>query len=90
MARLFSTDIVIPKVRAAAKPLFEDGWVCKLHKRNIISVRGRDSTQILQNITTTDMRRFDTPERAAVYSGLLTVKGKMMFDAIIAKPKLAF
>jgi hypothetical protein len=36
------------------------------------------------------MRRFDTPERAAVYSGLLTVKGKMMFDAIIAKPKLAF
>jgi len=28
-------------------------------------------------------------ERAAIYTAFLTVKGKMMFDAIIAKPKLA-
>ena len=28
-------------------------------------------------------------DRAAIYTGLLTVKGKIMFDAIIAKPKLA-
>ena len=36
------------------------------------------------------MRLFQRePERAAIYSGFLTVKGKMMFDAIIAKPKLA-
>ena len=29
------------------------------------------------------------PERAAVYASLLTTKGKVMFDAIIAKPRLA-
>ena len=28
-------------------------------------------------------------ERAAIYTGFLTVKGKTMFDAIIAKPQLA-
>ena len=28
-------------------------------------------------------------KRAAIYTGFLTVKGKTMFDAIIAKPKLA-
>ena len=28
-------------------------------------------------------------ERAAIYTSLLTVKGKTMFDAIIAKPRLA-
>ena len=28
-------------------------------------------------------------ERAAIYTGLLTVKGKTIFDAIIAKPRLA-
>jgi len=36
------------------------------------------------------MRLFQQePERAAIYTGLLTVKGRVMFDAIIAKPKLA-
>ena len=28
-------------------------------------------------------------ERAAIYTGFLNVKGKTMFDAIIAKPRLA-
>ena len=28
-------------------------------------------------------------DRAALYTALLTNKGKVMFDAIIAKPKLA-
>jgi hypothetical protein len=35
------------------------------------------------------MKFFQTKERAAIYTHLLTVKGKVMFDAIIAKPKLA-
>jgi len=38
-----------------------------------------------------DLRLFQTEgeDRAAIYTSLLTVKGKVMFDAIIAKPKLA-
>lgn len=36
------------------------------------------------------MRKFEDVNRAALYTGFLSVKGKMMFDAIIAKPKLAF
>lgn len=52
-------------------------------------MRGRDATQILQNIVTNDMREFSDDNRAALYTGLLTNKGKVMFDAIIAKPKLA-
>jgi len=36
------------------------------------------------------MRLFQRePDRAALYTGFLTVKGKMMFDGVIAKPKLA-
>lgn len=62
----------------------------KLVDRSVISVRGRDSTAILHNTITNDMKLFQREEeRAAIYTGLLTVKGKVMFDAFIAKPKLA-
>ena len=90
--RLFSNQ-VIPKLTnpsKKAKHIFEEAWITKLNSRTIFSVRGRDSTQILQNTVTNDMRLFDqNPERAALYTAFLTVKGKVMFDAIIAKPRLA-
>lgn len=31
----------------------------------------------------------EDPDRAAIYTSFLNVKGKIMFDAIICKPKLA-
>ena len=88
--RFFSQLIPkIPKTKST-KHLFEDAWVTKMEKRNVISVRGRDSTSILQNVATTNMKLFaGNEDRAALYTGFLTVKGKLMFDAIIAKPKLA-
>lgn len=90
--RNFSSVEVIPKISkpVSNRALFEDAWVSKLSSRSVISVRGRDSTAILQNVGTTDMRKFEDVNRAALYTGFLSVKGKMMFDAIIAKPKLAF
>ena len=57
----------------------------------MISVRGPDATSFLQGLTTQDMRIFEReePDRAALYTGFLNVKGKIMFDAFIVKPKLA-
>ena len=95
--RFFSTnqDALIPKMppKKLSNPnaVFEEGWVTKQPHRSVISVRGRDSTNLLQNITSTNMKTFEAegPERAALYASLMTTKGKVMFDAIIAKPKLA-
>ena len=70
--------------------MFEDAWVSKLAHRSVISVRGKDSTAILQNVGTTDMRKFEDVDRAALYTSFLSVKGKMMYDAFVARPKLAF
>ena len=93
LKRCFSTsEQIIPKMpkKKASNAIFSDGWITKLQHRNVISVRGRDSTSILQNTITNDMRLFAREEdRAALYTGLLTNKGKVMFDAIVAKPKLA-
>lgn len=88
----FSSVEVIPKIikPVTNRALFEDAWVSKLSRRSVISVRGQDSTAILQNVGTTDMRKFEDVDRAALYTSFLSVKGKMMFDAIVAKPKLAF
>ena len=71
--------------------LFKDAWVTKLINRSVLSVRGRDATSLLQNVSTTDMGTFkrEGPERAALYSSFLNIKGKTMFDAFIVKPKLA-
>jgi folate-binding Fe-S cluster repair protein YgfZ len=57
----------------------------------VLSVRGRDATGLLQNVSTTDMTTFkkEGADRAAIYSAFLNVKGKTMFDAFIVKPVLA-
>jgi folate-binding Fe-S cluster repair protein YgfZ len=57
----------------------------------VISIRGSSATTILQNLITQDMKLFKDEglSRAAVFTAFLTVKGKVMFDAIIVKPRLA-
>ena len=70
--------------------LFSAAWITKLTNRSVISIRGRDATDLLQNTSTQDMKVFDeSDERAAVYTSFLTVKGKTMFDAFVVKPRLA-
>ena len=63
----------------------------KLNERSVISIRGPTATTILQNLITQDMKIFKEEglNRAAIFTAFLTVKGKVMFDAIIVKPKLA-
>ena len=83
---------MIPQLqrKTGQRNVFQDAWVTQLTHRSVLSVRGRDATAILQNTATNDMKLFQREQdRAAIYTGFLTVKGKMMFDAIIAKPKLA-
>jgi hypothetical protein len=66
----FSSVEVIPKIikPVTNRALFEDAWVSKLSRRSVISVRGQDSTAILQNVGTTDMRKFEDVDRAALYT----------------------
>jgi len=74
----------------AKVPIFNSAWVTKLSERSVLSVRGKDAKALLHNVSSTDLSLFDSePERAAVYAGFLSVKGKLMYDGIIAKPKLA-
>ena len=63
----------------------------KINERSVISIRGPTATTILQNLITQDMKIFKEEglNRAAIFTAFLTVKGKVMFDAIIVKPKLA-
>lgn len=69
---------------------FSDTWVTKLINRSVLSIRGRDATDLLQNTSTQDMRMFnESADRAAIYTSFLTVKGKTMLDAFVVKPKLA-
>jgi folate-binding Fe-S cluster repair protein YgfZ len=66
------------------------GWVTKLNNRSVLSVRGPDSTHFLQGLISNDMRLFEREkERAALFTCFMNVKGKVLFDAIIAKPLLA-
>ena len=85
---------IIMKNRAQATPnasLEGVGWVSHLRNRRVISVRGPDSQQFLQGLMTSDINHFkkDGKQRAAIFTTFLTVKGKIIFDAIIAKPLLA-
>ncbi len=57
----------------------------------MISVRGPDSQSFLQGLMTQDINMFkkDGSERAAIFTTFLNVKGKIIFDAILAKPLIA-
>jgi len=67
-----------------------EGWLSKLPNRCIISVRGKDTTGFLQQLTSQDMRLFEREkDRAALYTCFLNPKGRVQHDAIIAKPLLA-
>ena len=49
----------------------------QLTKRSVLSVRGKDAKSLLHNVSTTDMEMFDKEkDRAAVYAGFLTTKGR--------------
>ncbi len=67
------------------------GWITKLNSRRVISVRGPDSQLFLQGLMTQDINMFkkDGSERAGIFTTFLNVKGKIIFDAILAKPLIA-
>jgi folate-binding Fe-S cluster repair protein YgfZ len=68
------------------------GWITKLESRKIISIRGADSQSFLQGLMTQDINLFKKEggtNRAALFTTFLNVKGKLLFDALLAKPLLA-
>jgi folate-binding Fe-S cluster repair protein YgfZ len=67
------------------------GWVTKLDSRKVLSIRGPESQTFLQGLMTSDINQFkkDGMERGAIFTTFLNVKGKIIFDAIIARPLLA-
>ena len=66
-----------------------NGWVTRLDRRKVLSIRGPDAKAFLQGLMTQDMELFKKEDRAAIFTTFLTVKGKIIFDAVIAKPLLA-
>lgn len=62
----------------------------QLTDRSVISVRGPKSTEFLQKLTTQDMNLFEKREqRASLFTAFLNVKGRVLFDCIVVKPRLA-
>jgi hypothetical protein len=54
-SRFFSKELVpklLQKPATRSNAIFSEGWVTKLVNRSVISVRGRDSTALLHNIST--------------------------------------
>lgn len=53
-------------------------------------MRGPDATKLLQDLMTQDISLFNSePNRAALNTAFLNVKGKVLYEAIIVKPLLA-
>lgn len=58
-------------------------WVAQLDDRGVVAITGPDAEHFLQGIVTQDMQALaHTP---AVYAGLLSPQGKILFDFFIAR-----
>lgn len=58
-------------------------WLALLPDRAVFEVKGADSADFLQGLVTNDIAR--AGERRAVFAGLLTPQGKILFDFFIVK-----
>jgi tRNA-modifying protein YgfZ len=63
--------------------------VTHLTNRRVLSIRGPDAHSFLQGLMTADMNAFKEETRGAIFTTFLSVKGKIMFDAMVAKPRIA-
>lgn len=57
--------------------------ICYLPQRKVLRVTGKDSTQLLQNLLTCDLKKLDTQK--ALYGALLTPNGRFLLDVFIVK-----
>jgi hypothetical protein len=58
-----------------------NGRIAELASRGVVAVSGPDATAFLDNLFTTDVS--EAGEGKAVYGGLLTPQGKILFDFIV-------
>ncbi len=57
-----------------------NGRIARLERRGVVAVGGRDAEQFLNDLVTADMT---AGSGRAVYAGLLTPQGKVLFDFIV-------
>ncbi|CAL1579451.1 unnamed protein product [Knipowitschia caucasica] len=54
-----------------------------LSHRALLKIHGPDTSAFLQGIITNDMRLLEEPEQATLYSHLLNVQGRTLFDVLL-------
>lgn len=59
-------------------------FVCHhLPHRTILKIKGQDTSPFLQGIITNDMALLEEPGRTAMYSHMLNVQGRTLFDILL-------
>ncbi|XP_069013706.1 putative transferase CAF17 homolog, mitochondrial [Embiotoca jacksoni] len=59
-------------------------FVCyHLPHRTLLKIQGRDTSPFLQGIITNDMELLKEPERTAMYSHMLNVQGRTLYDIML-------
>lgn len=62
----------------------EAAWTCHaLAHRALINIRGQDTHSYLQGLVTNDVRALEESRRAALYTHLLNVQGRTLYDVIL-------
>uniref|UniRef100_A0A1A8DJK5 Iron-sulfur cluster assembly factor IBA57, mitochondrial n=1 Tax=Nothobranchius kadleci TaxID=1051664 RepID=A0A1A8DJK5_NOTKA len=54
-----------------------------LPQRTLLKIQGRDTSPFLQGLITNDMRVLEEPGRAAIYSHMLNVQGRTLYDIML-------
>lgn len=62
----------------------ETVWTCHtLTHRALLNIRGQDTHSYLQGLVTNDVRALEEPGHTALYTHLLNVQGRTLYDVII-------
>ncbi|XP_017281427.1 putative transferase CAF17 homolog, mitochondrial [Kryptolebias marmoratus] len=65
-------------------------FVCfRLPHRTVLKIQGADTSPFLQGLLTNDMRLLEEPGRAALYSHMLNVQGRTLYDILLYSLKEA-
>lgn len=59
-------------------------FVCyHLRHRTVLKIQGQDTSPFLQGIITNDMGLFEEPGHSAIYSHMLNVQGRTLYDILL-------
>lgn len=85
--KFLQCNVSLSKSKTFCSAIKTPSYVTKITGKRVIKIEGSDSVNILQGLTTSNMKQFvDTKENGLCHTSFQTTQGRIITDGIVIKP----